>query len=78
MALAVGGGEGGHVDGVAERQVHRGVGHVSQHRLSILDGSPLAVVIPDEEQLVLLAGPKAPHTLTVHLQRKEVKVERSK
>ena len=67
MAVQVGGVEGRHVDGVADGQVHRGVYHVPEGGLVVLDGASLAVAVAKEDELLLLAGPQTTHTFTVHL-----------
>lgn len=69
VAAGVGGGEGGDVDGVADGLVTRGVDHIAQGLLGILNAAPLRVPIPEEHQLLLLPGPEASHALPVYLGR---------
>lgn len=61
------GGEGRHVDGVAERLVAGGVDHVAQRLLGVLDAAALGVAVAQKHQLLLLPRPQATHTLTVDL-----------
>lgn len=61
------GGERGHVDGVADGLVTRGVYHVPQGLLGVLNAATLWVTVAQENQLLLLPRPQATHTLSVHL-----------
>lgn len=70
MGAHVGGGEGGHVHGVAQRLVTRRVDHVSEGLLGVLDAAALWVAVAQEHQLLLLAGPQAPYTLLIDLEER--------
>ena len=67
VGVAVGGGEGRDVDGVADGLVARGVDHVAQRLLGVLDAAALRVAVPQEDQLLLLPRPQPAHALPVHL-----------
>lgn len=67
MGVAVGGGQRRHVDGVSNGLVARGVDHVTQGLLGILDAPALWVPVSEEHQLLLLPRPQAPDTFLVHL-----------
>ena len=71
VRVAVGGGEGRDVDGVADGLVARRVDHVAQRLLGVLDAAALRVPVAQEDQLLLLPRPQAAHTLPVHLQGSE-------
>ena len=47
-----GGGERGHVDGVADRLVARRVDDVAQRLLRVLDGAALGISVPEEDQFL--------------------------
>ena len=68
VAVGEGGLKRGDVDGVADGEVHGGVDHVAEGLLVVLNGATLAVVVTEEDELVLLAGPQRSHTLAVELQ----------
>lgn len=67
VAAGVGSGEGRDIDGVADGLVAGGVDHVAQGLLGVLDAAALRVPVPEEDELLLLPGPQASHTLPVHL-----------
>lgn len=63
--------EGGHVNGVADGLVARGVNHIPQRLFGILNASSFGVTVAQENQLLLLPRPQPTHTLSVHLWRAE-------
>jgi len=65
VILAVG--AAGHLHGVPQRLVAGGVHHVPERLLGVLDASSLRVPVPQEHQLLLLAGPQPAHTLLIDL-----------
>lgn len=65
--------EGGHVNGVADGLVARGVNHIPQRLFGILNASSFGVTVAQENQLLLLPRPQPTHTLSVHLWRAEKK-----
>ena len=70
VAVGKGGLQWGDVDGIADGKVHGGVDHVAQGLLVVLNGAPLAVMVTEEDELVLLAGPQCSHAFTVDLQER--------
>lgn len=67
----VGRGEGGDVHGVAQRLVAGGIDEVPEDLLVVLDASALGVAVPQEYELLLLAGPQPADTLPVDLRGKQ-------
>ena len=63
----VGGGERRDVDGIPNGLIARRVDDVAQHLFGILNAAALVVLVAQEDELVLLAGPEAAHTLLVEL-----------
>jgi len=75
VAPGVRGGEGRHVDGVADGLVARRVDHVPEGLLGVLNAAALRVAVAQENQLLLLPRPQPAHTLPVHLQGAETRAE---
>ena len=66
------------VDRVSYGEVHGRVDHVAESGLVVLDGATLCVTVPEEDELILLAGPERTHTLSVHLMEKSNRYKRRK
>ena len=69
MCGGVGGGQRGDIDGVANGLITRGVDHVAEGLLGVLNAASLGVPVAQEDQLLLLPRPQASHTLPVHLRK---------
>ena len=67
MSVHEGGLERRDIYGVADRQVHGGVDHVSEGWFVVLDGASLTVAVVQEDELVLLTGPQGTYTFSVQL-----------
>lgn len=70
MRVAVGGGQRRYVDGISDGLVTRGIDHVSQSLLGVLNAPALRVSVSQEHQLLLLPRPEASDTFFIHLQHK--------
>lgn len=71
VSVAVGGGQWGHVDGIPDGLVTRGVDHVPQSLFGVLDAAALRVSVPQEDQFLLLPRPETSNTFFIHLQHKK-------
>lgn len=70
VRVTVGGGQGGHVDGISNRLVAGRIDHVPQGLFGVLDATPFGVSVSEEDQLLLLPCPEASHAFFIHLQHK--------
>lgn len=56
-----------HVNGISDGLITRRVDYIAQHLLGILNAAALLILVAQEDQLVLLAGPETAHALFVDL-----------
>lgn len=71
VRVAVGGGQRRYIDGIPDGLVARGIDHVSQSLLGVLNAPALWVSVSQEHQLLLLPCPKASDTFFIHLWHKK-------
>lgn len=72
VAPSVRRGERGDVDRVSDGLITRGVDHVAQRLLGVLNAASLGVPVPQEDQLLLLSGPEPTYTLPIHLKHQHI------
>ena len=60
-------GERADVDRISDGLIARRVNHVPKNLFDVLDGASLRVSVSQEDQLLLLSGPKTPNALPIHL-----------
>lgn len=71
MGPQVGCGERGDIHGVPQGLVTGGIDQVPKDPLVVLNAAALGVAVAEEDELLLLPGPKAADAFSVHLQRGE-------
>ena len=71
MGPQVGCSEWGDIHGVPQGLVTGGIDQVPEDLLVVLNAAALGVAVAEEDEFLLLPGPKAADTFSVHLQRGE-------